>query len=112
MARSYDECCCCGTSSLTLSFVGGQWWCRRCLFDKTYDFETAIVYCLINQDQFADDYPESFNDFWDMLATGEKRHLEAMENFVSDHLEDYAEWVMTNPEIVPFEIICEKARRL
>jgi len=50
--------------------------------------------------------------FFDMLASGQRTYIEAMESFVSDFLEDYAEWVMSSPEIVPFEIVCEKVRRL
>ena len=112
MGRLFDTCEECGTTGVTLTVVGGKTYCRRCLFNKTYDFDKAVIYCLIHQDDFADFYPASINLFFDMLASGQRTYIEAMESFVSDFLEDYAEWVMSNPEIVPFEIVCEKVRRL
>ena len=64
MGRLFDTCEECGTTGVTLTVVGGKTYCRRCLFNKTYDFDKAVIYCLIHQDDFADFYPESINLFF------------------------------------------------
>ena len=114
MAKS-SECCNCGRSD-NLSFVGGQWWCRNCLFEDTFDLSSAIVYTLRNQDTFADKYPHGYQLLWEMLKNGDIRSYyltnSEIDEFISDHLEDYAEWVMTNPLIPSFEELCEKVRNL
>lgn len=103
-------CCKCGRQGTTLFYVGGQDWCRSCLFDETYDFDKAVNYCLINQDKFADRYPEGYDKLWRSFCNGEE--LKEVEMFCSDYICDYAEWVMSNPKVVPYSVILEKVRRM
>lgn len=116
MAKWLSECCNCGRSDVTLSLVGGQWWCRNCLFEDTYDFNHALVFTLTNQDEFAEKYPQGFEQLWEMLKKGDVRSFyltnSEIDEFVSDHLEEYADWVMSNPIIPSLDDICERVRKL
>lgn len=110
-----SQCNKCGRSE-NLSYVGGQWWCRNCLFEETFDLNKAIFYVLLNQDTFADRYPYGYSKLWDMFKDGDLRSYyitnSEIDEFISDHLEDYAEWVMTNPDVPTFDTLCEKVRRM
>ena len=98
-----DKCCRCGRSGswTSLSFVNGEWWCRSCMWTQ-YTYDSAINYILINKEDFADDYPDGFDYLWDLLEG--KEHDKAddrTEEYISENLEDYVDWLMSNPTVIP-----------
>ena len=107
-----NECWYCHRKD-TLWFVNGKSWCNRCLFDEYYDFDKAVNYTIRNIDKFGDRYPDGLNWLWKWLKEdGVPVASTRLEEFVSENLGDYAEWVMTNPTIYPFEVIMEKVKEM
>lgn len=98
-----DKCNRCGKNGTweTLYFIGGEWWCRSCMWAE-YTFDAAVNYILLNKEEFADAYPDGFEFLWDLLE-GKDHDLadDRTEEFISDNLEDYVDWVLSNPTIVP-----------
>lgn len=104
----YD--CKCGKAGE--SYVNGEWWCRNCLFGEYFNLEQAVMYTLLHLHEFGDTYPDSLSWLWKWLRDEASLDAVPMEEFISDHLEDYAEWCMTNPETWPVEKIKARARRM
>lgn len=94
-----------------LSLVNGEWWCRRCLFDEFYDLDKGINYTLQHLDLF-DKYPDGVEALWNWLNKGTPMISTRIEEFISENLEDFSEWVMSNPKIYPFEILMEKVKEM
>lgn len=101
--RCEDHCIQCGKNKREMSFVGGDWWCRDCLWKIFYQWDAAVNYCLLHREDFCEDYPEGENWMHRMLMTGETDGESHVEEFISENLEDYCDWMMENPLIVPVE---------
>lgn len=100
----YDgPCVRCGSNKWEMSFVGGDWWCRSCLWAEFWNEDLALNYVIIHRDDFCERYPEGENALHRFLMTGEEREDNFIEEFISENLEDYADWCMTNPVITKKE---------
>ena len=107
-----NECWYCHRQD-TLWFVNGKSWCNRCLFDEYYDFDKAVNYTIRNIDRFSERYPDGFEWLMDWLKEeGVPVASTRLEEFISENLGDYSEWVMTNPTIYPFEMIMERVKEI
>ena len=102
MFKIADRCEHCGRAADVLSFVGGDWWCRNCLWENFYDFDHAVNYCIVHQDDFCEAYPEGYDWLRRVLKDGTNQGENHVEEFISENLEDFADWCMGNPVIVPF----------
>ena len=107
-----DECWWCHRKDV-LWYVGGKCWCHRCLFDEYYDFDKAVNYALRNLDSFGERYPDGINWLWSWLREdGVPVASTRIEEYISENLGDYAEWVLTNPKVYPFEMLMEVAKEM
>lgn len=98
--RIADTCEHCGRVKNDLSFVGGDWWCRSCLWEAFYDIDHAVNYCITHMDPFCESYPDGYYWLLNLLKTGEDQGEDHVEEFVSENLADYADWCMGNPVII------------
>lgn len=96
MELSFCETCSqCGTKYIEdqLYFVNGEYYCRRCLWDRFYTKIGGLLYCAFCWEWFMENYPDGFEQirhiFRNELPTGEDH----VEEFVSENLEDYCDFV-------------------
>jgi hypothetical protein len=103
--RIADRCESCGRVAENLTLIGSNWYCRGCLWEKFYDMDHAVNYCIINMDKFCERYPEGYYWLLNLLKTGEDQGEDHVEEFVSENLADYADWVIGNPVIITMQDI-------
>lgn len=101
----YDGVCiCCGQNKNEMTFLGGDWWCRSCMWAEFYDEDLAFNFVLINRDLFCERYPDGDDWIHRFTTTGDESGESHIEEFISENLEEYCDWCLGNPTIVRKEL--------
>ena len=102
-----DKCGRCGRTSRwkAMYFIDGEWWCRDCMWQE-YSYDATVNFILLHKEDFSESYPEGFDYLWDVLeGKDHDREDDRIQEYISDRLEDYVEWVLGNPTIIPVKKI-------
>ena len=95
----------CGRVADDLTLIGNNWYCRNCLWELFYDVDHAVNYCITHMDPFCEAYPEGYYWLMRLLKTGKDQGENHVEEFISENLADYCDWVIGNPTIITMDDI-------
>lgn len=95
------ELCCRCDESMNLRYYEGDYYCERCLFDKTYDYVKGLNFIVQNglvedfegfDEEYQGSIADAFNGVWNINCE--------VREYLEDMIEDYVDWLETRPSII------------